>query len=367
MAAGPGDAVALGANGRGDPTSRPRRCRVLSRCAGSSGPAAPEHHRCPGRPPADDERDRIALDHLQRRDLQSCRAPSSARASRTPLSNALRYRNNSARFRAVWPRMPAAFHGMFAFAIWDAARRRLFCARDRLGIKPFYYYWDGRLFAFASEIKALLEHPAISPALAEDLLPEVLAFGYTSGDLTLFRNIQKLMPGHRLVLDTAGRRSRTHDRAYWDVPKPEAPGISTRRSWIAETRRRLEQSVEMHLMSDVPLGVFLSGGVDSSAIAALAQRAVTRPCANLRGRLLRGPIQRVEPCPAGGPGDRNRASRSHHRHRRFFRRAAPADLAGRRTDRVALQRVPVLCLEAGFGARQGSADGRRQRRDFRRL
>ena len=80
------------------------------------------------------------------------------------------------------------FRGMFAFAIWDAPGRRLFCARDRLGIKPFYYYWDGRLFAFGSEIKALLEHPAISPALAEDLLPEVLAFGYTSGDRTLFRN-----------------------------------------------------------------------------------------------------------------------------------------------------------------------------------
>ena len=76
----------------------------------------------------------------------------------------------------------ARFRGMFAFAIWDSRARRLFCARDRLGIKPFYYFWDGRLFAFASEIKALLEHPAISPALDEDLLPEYLAFGYASGD-----------------------------------------------------------------------------------------------------------------------------------------------------------------------------------------
>ena len=80
----------------------------------------------------------------------------------------------------------ALFRGMFAFAIWDSRAQRLFCARDRLGIKPFYYYWDGRLFAFASEIKALLEHPAISPALDEDLLPEFLAFGYASGERTLF-------------------------------------------------------------------------------------------------------------------------------------------------------------------------------------
>jgi len=173
------------------------------------------------------------------------------------------------------------FHGMFALAIWDSERRRLFCARDRLGIKPFYYYWDGRLFAFASEIKVLLEHPAISPALAENLLPEVLAFGYTSGDRTLFRNIHKLMPGHRLTLDAANDEPRLAIERYWDAPEARTDGETVDgvdpRPWVVETRRRLRQSVEMHLMSDVPLGVFLSGGVDSSAIAALAQRAMPRP------------------------------------------------------------------------------------------
>jgi asparagine synthase (glutamine-hydrolysing) len=170
------------------------------------------------------------------------------------------------------------FRGMFAFAIWDTKLRRLFCARDRLGIKPFYYYWDGRLFAFASEIKALLEHPAISPVLAEDVLPEMLAFGYTSGDRTLFQNIRKLMPGHRMLLDVGSPRPELTCQGYWDIPAGagDHPALDER-GWINETRRRLEESVEMHLMSDVPLGVFLSGGLDSSAIAALTQRGLSRP------------------------------------------------------------------------------------------
>jgi asparagine synthase (glutamine-hydrolysing) len=167
------------------------------------------------------------------------------------------------------------FRGMFAFCIWDATQQQLFCARDRMGIKPFYYYWDGRLFAFASEIKALLEHPAISPALEEDALPEALAFGYASGEHTLFRNIRKLMPGHCMLLDAGSPLPKLRSERYWDIP--DAPWDLDERGWIAEVRRRLEESVEMHLMSDVPLGVFLSGGLDSSVIAALTQRAVSRP------------------------------------------------------------------------------------------
>jgi len=168
------------------------------------------------------------------------------------------------------------FRGMFAFAIWDSPRRRLFCARDRLGIKPFYYFWDGQVFAFASEIKALLAHPAISPALEAELVPEILAFGYASEDRTLFRNIRKLMPGHFLMLDLAEPQPRPKIEMYWDVP---APGTESHddRFWIAETRRRLEETVRMRLMSDVPLGMFLSGGVDSSAIAALIQRSASQP------------------------------------------------------------------------------------------
>jgi asparagine synthase (glutamine-hydrolysing) len=166
--------------------------------------------------------------------------------------------------------------GMFAFAIWDKIARKLFCARDRLGKKPFYYYWDGRTFVFASEIKALIEHPSVSPQFEESLLPEYLAFGYISEDRTLFRGIRKLMPGHHLTLDVAAPSPQPHIRQYWEIPHPQ-PEARSDASWISECRDRLEQTVCMRLMSDVPLGMFLSGGVDSSAIAALMKRNFDGP------------------------------------------------------------------------------------------
>jgi asparagine synthase (glutamine-hydrolysing) len=165
------------------------------------------------------------------------------------------------------------FRGMFTFALWDKKARTLFCARDRLGIKPFYYYWDGRLFAFASEIKALLEHPSISARFEDSLLGEYLHFGYTSGEQTLFAGIRKLMPGHHLVLTP----QKLEIQRYWEVPRAAPGAARDDASWIAECRQRLEETVRMRLMSDVPLGMFLSGGVDSSAIAALMKRMVDGP------------------------------------------------------------------------------------------
>ncbi len=167
------------------------------------------------------------------------------------------------------------FRGMFAFAIWDARRRTLFCARDRLGIKPLYYFSNERVFAFASEIKALLEHPEIRTEFNPSLLAEYLTFGYTSGDATLFAGIRKLMPGHMLSLDAA--TGRVEIRQYWDVPQPGESARKTDQEWIRECRTRLEETVRMRLMSDVPLGMFLSGGVDSSAIAALMKRMRSEP------------------------------------------------------------------------------------------
>ncbi len=169
--------------------------------------------------------------------------------------------------------------GMFAFAIWDRRANVLFCARDRLGIKPFYYYWDGRFLVFASEIKALFEHPAVSAQFDESLLAEYLSFGYVSDERTLFRNVRKLMPGHHLTFDASDPECpRLSVKRYWDVPAPDGAGEHhSDADWIAECRRRLEETVRMRLMSDVPLGMFLSGGVDSSAIATLMKRMVTGP------------------------------------------------------------------------------------------
>src|ERR1700682_4788334 len=169
------------------------------------------------------------------------------------------------------------FRGMFAFVLWDKRARKLFCARDRLGKKPFYYYWDGRLFAFASEIKALLHHPAISPRLEESLLPEYLAFGYISEERTLFSGIRKLMPGHSLVLDAASSRPEPQIRRYWEIPATAGGEDQDNAPWIHECRERLEETVRLRLMSDMPLGMFLSGGLDSSAIAAIMKRQGAGP------------------------------------------------------------------------------------------
>lgn len=198
-----------------------------------------------------------------------------------------RYRNRSDTetvihaYEQYGPDCVTLFRGMFAFALWDSANRTLFCARDRLGIKPFYYYWDGRLFAFASEIKALLAHPAISPGFEESLLSEYLGFGYVSEERTFFRNIRKLMPGHHLRLDLRKDQPQLQIERYWEVPEPgenrQRVNFRSDTDWIAETRRRLEETVRMRLMSDVPLGMFLSGGVDSSAIAALIKGMADGP------------------------------------------------------------------------------------------
>jgi asparagine synthase (glutamine-hydrolysing) len=172
------------------------------------------------------------------------------------------------------------FRGMFAYCIWDQDRKILFCARDRMGIKPFYYWWDGKTFLFGSEIKALLEHPLLHARFNQAHLAEYLAFGYLSGEETLFAGVQKLAPGHTLTLRLDGTTPQLAIERYWDVPAPgtaQSGDPTDEAGWIAELRRRLEETVEMRLMADVPLGMFLSGGVDSSALAALMQRMVPQP------------------------------------------------------------------------------------------
>jgi len=163
--------------------------------------------------------------------------------------------------------------GMFAFAIWDRAKQRLFVARDRLGIKPLYYQLTERGFLFGSEIKVLFEHPDASAKFERTVLPEYLAFGYISSEQTFYEGIRKLMPGHWLELDLTGNLK---IQRYWDLSFPESEPRDTD-YYVSAYRELLEGAVNSHLMSDVPLGVFLSGGVDSSAVAALMTKIRREP------------------------------------------------------------------------------------------
>src|SRR2546423_6798251 len=168
--------------------------------------------------------------------------------------------------------------GMFAFAIWDARRRELFIARDRLGVKPLYYVHadDGSLY-FASEIKALLEARAVAAELNFGALPDYLANHATSGEETLFRGVKRLLPGHTLLW----RDGEVQIEKYWDVTfardADEEPRRRTDGDYIDEWTELFHTSVRLRLMADVPLGMFLSGGIDSSAIAAVMSGMVSEP------------------------------------------------------------------------------------------
>jgi len=156
-------------------------------------------------------------------------------------------------------------NGMFAFGLWDQRHQRLLAARDHLGIKPFYYYQDSEVFLFASEIKALLAHPAVRPELDGQALQDYLDLQYCLGDRTLFKGIRRLLPGHFLVWE--GGQARTGK--YWDLDFTPDPHYDEE-EFIPRLAGLLEDAVKLQLRSDVPLGTHLSGGLDSSAIACMA-------------------------------------------------------------------------------------------------
>ncbi len=174
--------------------------------------------------------------------------------------------------------------GMFAFAIWNRREKTLFIARDRLGVKPLYYVHDenGNLF-FGSEIKTLLEANAIKPELNYNALPDQLANHGTSFDETLFKNVKRLLPGHSLFWQDGNLRI----EEFWDVkfepksePRAVATGLNSQKSdqyFIEQWREMFKHSVKLRLMADVPLGMFLSGGIDSSAICAMMAEMVNDP------------------------------------------------------------------------------------------
>jgi len=171
-------------------------------------------------------------------------------------------------------------NGMFAFALWDARLQRLWLARDRLGKKPLVYYWDGKRLIFASEIKAILRDPDVPREIDFEALDLYLTLNYIPATWTIFKNIRKLPPGHSLVLE----KGELSIQSFWDVPangaEHEIPSPSDSMPWDQckdRLRQLLEASVARRLIADVPLGAFLSGGLDSSIIVALMARQSSRP------------------------------------------------------------------------------------------
>ncbi len=162
--------------------------------------------------------------------------------------------------------------GQFAFALWDSKRKRLLAARDRAGEKPFYYYEGNDKLVFASEIKALLVRDDVPRRLDLEGLDTFLTYEFIIAPHTIFQGIRKLPPAHLMVIE--GRKVST--RSYWDAPV-EVDHERNETEWIEELRETLASAVESQMMSDVPLGAFLSGGIDSSSVVAYMSRASDRP------------------------------------------------------------------------------------------
>ena len=162
--------------------------------------------------------------------------------------------------------------GMFAFAIWDGPKKQLFLARDRVGIKPLYYYWDGKKFLFASEIKAILQDPMVDRTIDPLALDDYLTYLYIPGPKTIFKGIRKLRPGYTLTVSERG----LEEKEYWDLSFEPRNGLSES-DYAIGLLEKLRESVSIHLMSEVPLGAFLSGGVDSSAVVGMMAGLLDRP------------------------------------------------------------------------------------------
>jgi len=166
-------------------------------------------------------------------------------------------------------------NGMFALALFDADANRLVLARDRAGEKPLFYRTDGRSIAFASELKALFSDPACSRVMNLEALEYYLAFGYVPGDLCLVQGVRKLPQGHVLTFDL--RSGAVTIQPYWTLPSDRSVPAASESDLVDEMDRLLADSVRLRLIADVPVGVMLSGGIDSSLVTAMAARASSRP------------------------------------------------------------------------------------------
>ena len=163
--------------------------------------------------------------------------------------------------------------GMFGYAVWDVTRRRLILGRDRLGKKPLYYRVEPQRLLFASELKALLEDASIPRQIDPVALREYLSLGFVPAPLCLVQGVQKLLPGHYLIIENGT----VEDREYWDVNYTNVVEGLSEGEWVEQVREKLLESVRIRMISDVPLGAFLSGGIDSSAIVAAMARSSSYP------------------------------------------------------------------------------------------
>jgi asparagine synthase (glutamine-hydrolysing) len=167
------------------------------------------------------------------------------------------------------------FNGMFAFAIWDRPKQRLFLARDRYGVKPLYWHFKNETLLFASEIKALLEHPLVSRALCFSALNEYFSFQNIFSQCTLFEGVFLLPPASTMVFEVRGTGAPRISQ-YWDYPFPREPWVLGEEACVERVHRLFTQAVTRQLISDVPVGSYLSGGMDSGSITAVAAKQVER-------------------------------------------------------------------------------------------
>jgi asparagine synthase (glutamine-hydrolysing) len=168
----------------------------------------------------------------------------------------------------IWgPDCVERFNGMWAFAIWDNLEKTLFCSRDRIGIKPFYYYHSGDYFLFASDIKTLIASGLYEPEPDWEGVYHAMSFYCAPRPLTCFKGIRALEQGHYLIIDIDKKISK---QRYWQMPVGEIDFVKTENQWKEELEAKLRQAVRRRLVADVPVGTFMSGGVDSTTVSAFA-------------------------------------------------------------------------------------------------
>lgn len=176
-------------------------------------------------------------------------------------------------YDAFGPAFPNELRGMFAIAVWDERSRRAILVRDRLGVKPLYYTQQEGLLVFGSELKSILASGLIAPAIDYEAIEAYLSFGFVPGPRTFIAGVRKLMPGNRLIVDASSVRS----EQYWSYPQPKPNRQIPVEEWPDRLLTALRESVAMRLMSDVPLGAMLSGGLDSSLIVAIMAEQMAEP------------------------------------------------------------------------------------------